>query len=194
MRLVSVVVPRLADRDDERVAHVVARARSPTARWRASPRRATRAAPSAPRERARRGSGPRRPRCPGRSRAPGGSRRRAARRARSSGSVSAAERARRARRRARRSCRAASCGTTPAPRMISLSRKCGNVAAVDVAGGDLGVLRARRSSTGSARAVVRRAGRCPSSVPARVGVEHDDLAPAGAGLPGSAGVSPSRRR
>ena len=63
----------------------------------------------------RRGSGPPRPPCPGRSRGPGGSRRRAAVRGCPPGASRAGARPRAARR-ARRSCRAASCGTRPAPR------------------------------------------------------------------------------
>ena len=124
-----------------------------------------------PAQRARRaqrpGSGRRPRRCPGRSRRPARIAPVAQPVARpSAGSVSVAERAPRARRRARRSCRAASCGTTPGASVISLSRKCGDVAAVDVAGRDLRRAARRRRVTGSVGAVVGRAGRCLSSVPA----------------------------
>ena len=105
----------LADRDDERVAHVVAAGRTPTARWRAPPR---------PDERADRAPRAARPRGSARDRRgalpdhdhPVGSARRAALARASSAASRGRARPRAGRRRRARSCRAASCGTTPAPR------------------------------------------------------------------------------
>ena len=75
-------------------------------------------------------------------------RRCAAARGRVGASTSSPERRRGARRRARRACRGASCGSWSGASVISLRRKCGYVAAVDVAGGDLRVWRSA-SVTGS---------------------------------------------
>ena len=185
---------RLADRDDERVAHV---GREPEARELGGEHRLDRRR-DAPGERAAqraaRGSGPRSRRCPARSRAPGGSSPARSRVAASAGQRLGGERARRAGRRARRSWPRSVLRNDAGASVISFSRKCGDVAAVDVARRDLRRRAARRSSTGSARAVVRQPRGCRRACRRARAVEHDDLTLAAPGCPGSTSVSPSRRR
>ena len=127
VRLVSVVVPDWLIGDDQRVAHVVAQRRSPTARWRAAA--STRSARAGARRSA---SAPARL-WPATAAVPWPitSTRRIAPvaqvvDARRAGSASSPSSGAAARRRARRACPAASCGTTSGASVISLSRKCGS--------------------------------------------------------------------